>query len=117
MKKKGFKHLISKPLATFWLVSLLFALGLQFSASLSSQAKKSPEGAHPDAELVFTPSGTSHSTPVLPEIKISEPWLPTLVPNWCQKTDLIRQPGFVFHPLQKWELKRLLMTTISINAP
>lgn len=117
MRKTGFKHLISKPLAAFWLVSLLFALGLQFSASFSTQAKKSADGTHPDAELVFTTSGTSHSTPVLPEIKISEPWLPALLPNWCQKAGLIRQPGFVFHPLQKWELKRLLMTTISINAP
>lgn len=116
MKPRELKHLISKPLATFWLLALALALGLQLWAPQQEEVSATG-GEETSTELILAATTPSQSPNHVPEFKIQQPWIPSYQVVLHFLGTITRQPGFLFHPLQRWELKRLLMSTISINAP
>lgn len=109
------KQLISKYLAAFLVLVLFTVLGLQIASQFHSKANFAK--ASSETELILTAATPAQPSQSIPDFKISNPWISNTFEGFQILGPPSRHPGFAFHPLQKLELMRLLMATISINAP
>ncbi|HRH34383.1 MAG TPA: hypothetical protein PKY12_04960 [Catalimonadaceae bacterium] len=116
MKNQNLKQLTTKYLASFWVLILVLAMGLQVASQFHSSASKSQNDSA-ETEIILATTSPAQPTSSNPDHQI----LDQLLQIDYTSLDILgppsRQPGFLFHPLQKLDLMRLLMTTISINAP
>lgn len=116
MEYRNLKQLTTKYLASFWVLILVLAMSLQVVSQVNSRASKSQNDSA-ETEIILATTSPAQPTHSNPDQQI----LDQLLQIDYTSLDILgppsRQPGFSFHPLQKLDLMRLLMTSISINAP
>jgi hypothetical protein len=115
MKTKS-KELISKYLATFWLVVLLAFLGLQISSDLTSRHAKAENNSTAKGLFLAT-TASAQASNALPDFKILQPWIPNAFDIFQSQGEVTVFPSFTFYNQHKIGLIRLLKASISINAP
>lgn len=116
MNSQSLKHLITKYLAAFWVLVLVSALALQVASQFHLEVSKNQKESA-ETEIILATASPAQPTHSTPDFQILDQLLPVDHVNLEILGTPSRQPGFLFHPLQKLDLMRLLMTSISINAP